>query len=385
MLCMTEKLLNSSVKQPLGVSPNTLLFGNAFHDDTSLLSQIDRDISNTPTQSIRDYVDTLVARQSKLIEAAIASQRSINEDNLRRRYAHYPRISKLHLPKPPHDGADNQSDNHNPTAISHILTNLAPPHPPILSAVKWILHRNPITGVDEFIKVVQSEQEIVDTISEIDIETYLHTTYQVNDYVLRRYPPTKLGGGNPNKYGSWWRGPYQVMSVIQKPVSDTLTKPRYTIRNLVTGKEYMADVTHLRPFYFDPNYVTPLNIAVKDTDEHVVEKIVAHDFSNFNDKRWLVQWSGTEAPDQTWETYETLKDVEAFHHYCAALQLDPFPPSQLQGFSASRANIARLPSHSLPLPVPPKQTQSSTHTTTPTNKKRGRPRKVQYAHESKDA
>ena len=194
MLCMTEKLLNSSVKQPLGVSPNTLLFGNAFHDDTSLLSQIDRDISNTPTQSIRDYVDTLVERQSKLIEAAIASQRSINEETLRRRYAHYPRIPKLRLPQPPHDGADNQSDNYNPTAISHILTNLAPPHPPILSAVKWILHRNPITGVDEFIKVVQSEQEIVDTISEIDIETYLHTTYQVNDYVLRRYPPTKLGG-----------------------------------------------------------------------------------------------------------------------------------------------------------------------------------------------
>ena len=29
MLCMTEKLLNSSVKQPLGASPNALLFGNA--------------------------------------------------------------------------------------------------------------------------------------------------------------------------------------------------------------------------------------------------------------------------------------------------------------------------------------------------------------------
>jgi len=76
---MTEKLLNSSVKHPPVVSPNTLLFGNAFRDDTSLLSQIDRDISNTPTQSIRDYVDTLVERQSKLIEAAIASQPSINE------------------------------------------------------------------------------------------------------------------------------------------------------------------------------------------------------------------------------------------------------------------------------------------------------------------
>jgi len=104
----------------------------------------------------------MLIRQSKLIEAAIASQRSIKEDNLRRRYVHYPRIPKLRLPQPPHDGDDNQSDdNHNSVVISHILTNLAPPHPPILSAVKLILHRNPITGVDEFIKVFQSNKSIL--------------------------------------------------------------------------------------------------------------------------------------------------------------------------------------------------------------------------------
>ena len=75
------------------------------------------------------------------------------------------------------------------------------------------------------------------------------------------------------------------------------------------------------------NPVSILHVAVKDTNDYVVEKIVDHDFSNFNDKRWLVQrWSGTKTPDKTWDNYETLKDVEAFHHYCEALQLDPFPP-----------------------------------------------------------
>ena len=39
--------------------------------------------------------------------------------------------------------------------------------------------------------------------------------------------------------------------------------------DLVTTKEYFADVMHLKPFYFDPNYVTPLNIATRDTDESV--------------------------------------------------------------------------------------------------------------------
>ena len=32
LLSMTERFLNISEKQPLGVSPNTLLFGNAFID-----------------------------------------------------------------------------------------------------------------------------------------------------------------------------------------------------------------------------------------------------------------------------------------------------------------------------------------------------------------
>jgi transposase InsO family protein len=36
LLCMTKRVLNTSVKQPLGVSPNTLLFGHAFSTDPSL-------------------------------------------------------------------------------------------------------------------------------------------------------------------------------------------------------------------------------------------------------------------------------------------------------------------------------------------------------------
>jgi len=371
MLCMTEKLLNSSVKLPLGVSPNTLLFGNAFQEDTSLLSVIDRDTSNNPSRSVRDYVDTLIDRQAKLIEAAVQSQQSTNQEHMRRRYAQYSKSPKLRLRVPADD--TNHIKQSAPVSISHILATQAPPKPPILAAVKWILHTDPASGVSEYIKVIQSQPEVIDTIAEIDINPYVPTTYQVNDYVLRRYPPTKLGGGNPHKYGSWWRGPYQVMSIVQKPVSDAQTKPRYTIRNLVTGKEYMVDVTHLRPFYFDPAYVTPLNIAVKDTDKFVVDRIVAHDFTNVHEKKWLVRWAGTDTPEETWENYDTLKNVEAFHQYCAALQIDPFPPKTTSLFPASKAHLERLAGHQLPVPVIP---QTATHAETTHPKKRGRPRKV---------
>ena len=38
-------------------------------------------------------------------------------------------------------------------------------------------------------------------------------------------------------------------------------KVSYTIRNLTTGKDYLADVTHLRSFFYDPKFTTPLNVG----------------------------------------------------------------------------------------------------------------------------
>ena len=107
-----------------------------------------------------------------------------------------------------------------------------------------------------------------------------------------------------------------------------------TIRNLVTDKEYVVDVMHIHPFYFDPNYLAPLKVAVKDTDETVVDTILHHDFSDPMDKKWLVRWLR-----ESWERYDNLKNVEAFHHHCATNRLDPFLPKQDPTFSASVPNM----------------------------------------------
>ena len=56
-----------------------------------------------------------------------------------------------------------------------------------------------MSGESEYFKLRQSDVKIIDTIDKIDVQT----TYQANDYVLRRYPSTKIGTGNPHKYGSW--------------------------------------------------------------------------------------------------------------------------------------------------------------------------------------
>jgi hypothetical protein len=91
---------------------------------------------------------------------------------------------------------------------------------------------------------------------------YMITTYQVGD-VIRRYPVTKIGGGNPNKYGNWWRGLYLLTAFSKIPIIYGYEKVWYSIQNLITAKEYYADVTYIKPFYYDFNYVIPLNVAVK--------------------------------------------------------------------------------------------------------------------------
>jgi hypothetical protein len=352
-LCMTERILNSSIKQPLGVSPNTLLFGAAFPTDSTLLGDIDRPPDEQKTRSIRDYVDELVDRQSRLIEAAIQSQVAVNEDNLRKRYAQYRKLPKLR--QRTRDATTDDMVTSPPASIAHMFPQPEPVKPPVIAAVKWVPYRtDPDTGdVLEYIRLIEPERDTVDTVEEIDTNPYLLTTYAVNDYVLRRYPPSKVGGGNPHKYGSWWRGPYQVSHVLQKPVSGGSSKPIYTIRNLTNGKESVVDVTHLRPFYYDPAYVTPLNVAAKDTDEEVVEKILDHDFADGHDKKWLVKWSGDTLPAETWERYDTLKDVEVFQHYCATWHLDPFPPKATPRFSASMPNMHRLHGGPRAAPTPP--------------------------------
>ena len=66
-----------------------------------------------------------------------------------------------------------------------------------------------------------------------------------------------------------------------------------------------------------------LNIAVKDTDEYVVDQIVGH---NITDTMWCIRWAGYEASDDTWEPLANIKDVEVFHEYCVDNKLQRFIP-----------------------------------------------------------
>jgi len=57
MLCITEKLQKSSVKQPLGASTNSFLFVNAVLHAPSIVKELYQALKNAIPVSIRAYVD----------------------------------------------------------------------------------------------------------------------------------------------------------------------------------------------------------------------------------------------------------------------------------------------------------------------------------------
>jgi len=62
MLCMTEKPLNSLVKQPPGAPANMFLFGNLMHEP-SIVEELYQAHNNATPVSIRTYVDKFMQRE----------------------------------------------------------------------------------------------------------------------------------------------------------------------------------------------------------------------------------------------------------------------------------------------------------------------------------
>jgi transposase InsO family protein len=305
-LILTEQLLNSATKQPTGVSPNTLLFGNAINTDYGLFHEIREYHRRESPISMRDYVDNLLTNQQKLIAAAVRTQHKTNMDNLEKRYANYKRKPTM---KSKSEG-QRQASSKNPNAV--MLNIMVTPGNRI------------------------SEEKFEPSVVELSMDEFVITTYDIGDYVLRRYSPNKIGNGPPMKYSSWWRGPYVITSKLQ-----TEKKIIYTIKNLISAKEYRVDVMHIKPFYFDPKKsIHPLNIAARDTDEYVVDHIVTHDFSDPQSKLWRVRWAGFDPDDDTWEPYDHLKDVEAFHQYCIQHELTEYLPKQQQTKKRKRTKVS---------------------------------------------
>ena len=59
---------------------------------------------------------------------------------------------------------------------------------------------------------------------------------------------------------------------------------------------------HLKPFYYDSDEVIPLNIAIKDTHEQIVDKIIEHSIDEVTKVlNWKVKWEDESEAQEIWE------------------------------------------------------------------------------------
>jgi Chromo (CHRromatin Organisation MOdifier) domain len=90
-------------------------------------------------------------------------------------------------------------------------------------------------------------------------------------------------------------------------------KGQYTLLDLTTLKEKEYHSTQLKEFIFNPNRVSPLDVARKDYLEFFIEEILHHTgntnrLSTFNFK---VKWQGY---DDTYNSYEPWKNLRSTEH-----------------------------------------------------------------------
>ena len=91
-------------------------------------------------------------------------------------------------------------------------------------------------------------------------EQNMNKEYLPDSYVLLHYrtglPPTRLHTN--------WKGPMRVVEGLNS---------RYTLLDLITGKEKDYHVSDMKPFVFDSALVDRLDIAGRDQMEFFIEKI----------------------------------------------------------------------------------------------------------------
>ena len=82
-------------------------------------------------------------------------------------------------------------------------------------------------------------------------EQNIHKVYLPNSYVLDHYRTGLL----PTRLHRNWKGPMRVIKGLNS---------RYTLLDLITGKEKDYHVSDMKPFVFDSALVDPLDIARRD-------------------------------------------------------------------------------------------------------------------------
>ena len=176
------------------------------------------------------------------------------------------------------------------------------------------------------IQVAQQTQTIVDqtnkrkrAVSAADL-----TVFPVNSYVLRTYPPGRMGQLPPDKLMARKAGPFKVTKIEGN---------NYTLLNLMTNKlEPVCNITRLSEYIYDEQRPeqAPYTVAQVDQSMWDVEEIVRISQGSFkgkdkDTKLWFeVKWVGYEEP--TKESWKLFKFNAVLHEWMRANNYTKYIP-----------------------------------------------------------
>ena len=92
---------------------------------------------------------------------------------------------------------------------------------------------------------------------------------------------------------------------------------RYTLLDLITNKYEDVLLHRLHPFLYDQENLDPKEVAMRDKEEYVIEKILDHDGTPDlkSSMKFLVKWKGYSAKHNTWEPWKSVRLVDKLHDY----------------------------------------------------------------------
>ena len=107
---------------------------------------------------------------------------------------------------------------------------------------------------------------------------------------------------------------------------------RYTLLDLISGKEKDYHVSDMKPFVFDSALVDPLDIARRNQMKFFIEKISDHrgTLSHLKSLQFFVSWMEYDESYDCWELFANLRDSDHLHSYLREKNLTQLIPSKFR-------------------------------------------------------
>ena len=125
---------------------------------------------------------------------------------------------------------------------------------------------------------------------------------------------------------------YESYRRIKFPIYTPRPNSRFTLLDLITGKEKDYHVSDMKPFVFDSAITNPIDVAQRDRMEFFVESIIGHrgNLSRTKEVEFLVHWLNYDNSNDSWEPYANLHDNQHLHVYLLEKKLQRLIPKKFR-------------------------------------------------------